>query len=82
MSEKTRAFWEVKKVATEKLLTVYDDADTPTEKLDDQARAWREAFLKDATDAWARVRDVLTELNQELIGPYVLGEHPPSLREV
>lgn len=82
VSEKTRAFWEVKKVATEKLLDVYDDADTPTEKLDDQARARREAFLKDAADAWVHVRDVLTELNQELIGPYVLGEHPPSLREV
>ena len=82
VSEKTRAFWEVKKVATEKLLDVYDDADTPAEKLDDQARARREAFLKDAADAWVHVRDVLTELNQELIGPYVLGGHPPSLREV
>ena len=74
VSEKTRAFWEARKVATEKYLGVYDDADTPTEKLDDQARAKREAFLKDAAEAWVRVRDVLTELNQELIGPYALGE--------
>ena len=74
VSEKTRAFWEARKVATEKYLGVYDDADTPTEKLDDQAQARREAFLKDAAEAWVRVRDVLTELNQELIGPYALGE--------
>lgn len=78
MSEKTRVFWEAKKLATEKLLDVYDDADTPTEKLNDQARARREAFLKDAADAWLRVRDVLTELNQAILGPYVLGE-PPHL---
>ena len=24
---------------------------------------------------WARIRDVLTRLNQDLIGPYALGEH-------
>ncbi|KAI0726172.1 hypothetical protein C8Q72DRAFT_784202 [Fomitopsis betulina] len=74
VSEKTRTFWEVKKVATDKLLDVYDDADTPTENLSDQARARREAFLKDAADAWLRVRDVLMELNQEILGPYVLGD--------
>ncbi|KZT65595.1 hypothetical protein DAEQUDRAFT_697049 [Daedalea quercina L-15889] len=74
VSEKTRAFWEVKKVATEKFLDVYDEADTPEEKLDAKARERREVFLKDAADAWAHVRDVLTQLNQDLIGPYALGD--------
>lgn len=82
VSEKTRTFWEVKKVATDKLLDVYDDADTPTENLSDQARARREAFLKDAADAWLRVRDVLMELNQEILGPYVLGESPRPATEL
>ncbi|KAH9836481.1 uncharacterized protein C8Q71DRAFT_866831 [Rhodofomes roseus] len=74
VSEKTRAFWEVKKVATEKFLDVYDEADTPAEKLDDKARERRTLFLSDASEAWARVRDVLTQLNQEIIGPYTLGD--------
>ncbi|KAH9919087.1 uncharacterized protein B0H18DRAFT_1029102 [Fomitopsis serialis] len=74
VSEKTRAFWEVKKVAMEKFLDVYDEADTPAEKLDQKALERREAFLKDAVDAWASVRDVLTQLNRELIGPYALGD--------
>ncbi|TFY54968.1 hypothetical protein EVJ58_g8546 [Rhodofomes roseus] len=39
-----------------------------------QARERRTLFLSDASEAWARVRDVLAQLNQEIIGPYTLGD--------
>ncbi|TFY53944.1 hypothetical protein EVJ58_g9148 [Rhodofomes roseus] len=42
---KTRVFWEVKKVATEKFLDVYDEADTPAEKLDNKAHLHLAAWL-------------------------------------
>ncbi|KAH9832162.1 uncharacterized protein C8Q71DRAFT_726332 [Rhodofomes roseus] len=66
---KTRVFWEVKNVATERFIDVYDEADMPAEKLDDKARE----HMSDASEAWARVRDVLAQLNQEIIVPYTLG---------
>ncbi|KAH9829317.1 uncharacterized protein C8Q71DRAFT_891026 [Rhodofomes roseus] len=67
---KTRVFWEVKNVATERFIDVYDEADMPAEKLDDKARE----HMSDASEAWARVRDVLAQLNQEIIVPYTLGD--------
>ncbi|KAH9840095.1 uncharacterized protein C8Q71DRAFT_846587 [Rhodofomes roseus] len=70
---KTRVFWEVKNVATERFIDVYDEADMPAEKLDDKARE----HMSDASEAWARVRDVLAQLNQEIIVPYTLGDQLP-----
>ncbi|PCH33676.1 hypothetical protein WOLCODRAFT_22163 [Wolfiporia cocos MD-104 SS10] len=74
VSEKTRQFWELKRVAIEKFLDVYQAADKPTSALDDAAKTKREAYFSDATTAWAGLQGVLIELNQEIIGPYVLGD--------
>ncbi|TFY68121.1 hypothetical protein EVJ58_g1215 [Rhodofomes roseus] len=46
---KTHVFWKVKKVAMEKSLDMYDEADTPAEKLDDKAHECRMLFLSDAS---------------------------------
>ncbi|KZT02674.1 uncharacterized protein LAESUDRAFT_729918 [Laetiporus sulphureus 93-53] len=74
VSEKTRAFWTMKKTATENFLDVFKDAEKPSSALDDVERQKREAYLKDAKLTWAGLKEVLPQLNQELIGPYVLGD--------
>ena len=72
-SEKTKTFWEVKRVAAEKFLQVYETAQKREGDLSDDARQSRVEYLKSAQAAWSALKDVLTTLNQEVIGPYVLG---------
>ncbi|KAH9950372.1 hypothetical protein B0H21DRAFT_819183 [Amylocystis lapponica] len=72
VSEKTKAFWEAKRVATEGFLQVYADAGTA--ELSEDARKKRQEFFTSANAAWTALKDVLTQINQEIIGPYVLGD--------
>ncbi|CCM06322.1 uncharacterized protein FIBRA_08574 [Fibroporia radiculosa] len=74
VSEKTRNFWQMKKAATENILDVYAAADKPASELDEGARAKREAFLQEAKTGWGGLREILEQLNQEIIGPYLLGD--------
>lgn len=81
VSEKTRAFWQLRKLETEAFLVVFQDADKPTAKLDDEAKTKRSIYFKQAKETWAGLREVLLQLNHEIIGPYVLGMfHWPMVR--
>ncbi len=74
VSDKTRAFWQVKKLAAEKFIQVFEQAGKSAGDLSDEARQSREEYLKSAHAAWVGLKDVLNTLNKEVIGPYVLGE--------
>ena len=72
-SEKTKAFWQVKLIATEKFAQVYQDADKSESELSEPARQARQEYFKSAKAAWIALKDALTVLNKEVIGPFVLG---------
>ncbi|CDO71605.1 hypothetical protein BN946_scf184911.g75 [Trametes cinnabarina] len=73
-SEKTKAFWQVKKLAVDKFIQVFEEAGKSTSELSDEARQRREEFLQSARTAWGGLREVLTTLHKEIIGPYTLGD--------
>lgn len=73
VSEKTVRFWEMKRVATSMIMDVLEDGEKSTEELDDEAKNKRLEFFKAAGSAWSSLKDVLTQLSGEIIGPYVLG---------
>lgn len=74
-SEKTRKLWETKKAEAEELLAVYTIATKAEGELSSEEKAAREAFIASANDLWTvKLRNVLTTLDKELIGPFGLGE--------
>ena len=73
VSEKTARFWEMKRVATSMIMDVLEDGDKGVEELSDEAKSKRQEFFKAAGSAWSSLKDVLTQLSSEMIGPYVLG---------
>ncbi|EJF66744.1 hypothetical protein BD309DRAFT_973410 [Dichomitus squalens] len=73
-SDKTRSFWQVKKIATDKFLQVFEEAEKSEGELSDDARQRREEYLKSSHAAWTALKDVLITLNKEIIGPYALGD--------
>lgn len=72
VSDKTKAFWQVKKLAADKFLQVFEKANSSD--LSDLERQNREEYLKSSRAAWAGLKDAIITLNKEIIGPYVLGE--------
>jgi len=74
-SAKVVNFWKAKKDATQTLLEVYENAKVHEAELGAHAKAQRTEFFKAAKLAWevALVR-ILLRLNEEIIGPYTLGE--------
>ncbi|RDX55810.1 hypothetical protein OH76DRAFT_1396154 [Lentinus brumalis] len=74
VSDKTKAFWQVKLIATEKFLQVYQDADKSEGELSEEARQARQEYLRSANSAWSNLKDVLSALNKEIIAPFVLGD--------
>ena len=74
VSKKTQTFWEMKRVASDGILSVLQDGDKPTYELDSEARQRREAFIKAVNVAWDGLRSVLLQVHQDVIGPYLLGE--------
>ena len=68
MSDKTKAFWNEKKHEIEILLQQLD-----TEHSDE--------YFTVAKQIWEHViPDVLTKVNEEIIGPYILGRNPTTTR--
>ena len=51
-SDKTKAFWQVKKLAVDKFLAVFEDASKSEGDLSDLARQNREEYLKSARVSW------------------------------
>ncbi|KAI8995674.1 hypothetical protein BD414DRAFT_527757 [Trametes punicea] len=73
-SEKTKTFWQVKKLAVDKFIEVFEEADRSAAELSDEARQRREEYLQSARAAWDRLKDVLLTLHKDIIGPYSLGD--------
>ncbi|RDB29504.1 hypothetical protein Hypma_015549 [Hypsizygus marmoreus] len=74
-SVKTSNFWREKKSAVEVLLSVYENGGKAESELDEDAKAQREEFFKEARKAWeVDLRDILIKVNSEIIGPYSLGD--------
>lgn len=73
VSEKTKAFWQVKKIATDKFLQVFEQAEKNSSELADEERQRREEYLKSSQAAWTGLKDVLATLDTAVLGPYTLG---------
>lgn len=74
VSVKVKALWKEKKTALDTLLDVLSDVEVGESQLGDEAKAKREEFLKIAHVAWeVNLKNVLTKLNAEIVGPYTLG---------
>ncbi|KAI5898526.1 uncharacterized protein SCHCODRAFT_02612356 [Schizophyllum commune H4-8] len=74
-SEKTKAFWQAKLLATSVLLDIFLKAETPSADLDADSRAKREEFLKTAENLWSKsVASLLTRLDKEITGPLSGGD--------
>ncbi|KAF7306906.1 Glycosyltransferase family 31 protein [Mycena indigotica] len=74
-SEKVKSFWRQKLSDTEELLQVLQAADKETESLNETARKEREEFLQKAKTIWqVTVKETCVKVNQDIIGPYVLGD--------
>jgi len=64
-SDKVKALWKSKLDGDEHLLKVYE---APTEEL-------KREYLEKAEQLWdVQLKEVLTELNKEIVGPYALGD--------
>ncbi|KAI0375051.1 hypothetical protein BV20DRAFT_960106 [Pilatotrama ljubarskyi] len=74
VSDKTRAFWHMKKIAVDNFIQVFEEADKSSAELSEEARKRREAYLESARSAWSGLKNVLGTLHQEIIGPYTLGD--------
>ena len=74
VSDKVRAFWTDKLDAINSILVVLLDAEKPEVQLDEQSKSNRLAFFQAARQAWEiNLKDVLTQLSKEMIGPFALG---------
>ncbi|KZP31389.1 hypothetical protein FIBSPDRAFT_926046 [Athelia psychrophila] len=77
LSQKTKAFYVEKQTSTQTLLDVFSKADVATAALDATAKAAREDYFATAKTAWeADLKESLTKLNGEIIGPYCLVPAP------
>lgn len=74
LSEKTVKFWELKREATKGILSVFEDAEKSKSDLDPQSAKKRTEYFNAAEAAWEKLKEVLLQLHQEAIGPYVLGD--------
>ena len=76
VSVKVKKLWTEKLDATNVILTVLVDADKPESKLDEKAKANRQAFFKTAKQAWeTNLSESLMQLSKEMAGPYALGKN-------
>jgi len=65
VSDKVKTLWKSKLDGDEQLLKVFD---TPTEEL-------KREYLAKAEQVWdVQLKEVLTDLNKEIVGPYALGD--------
>ncbi|KAI0639452.1 hypothetical protein C8Q77DRAFT_1081262 [Trametes polyzona] len=74
VSDKTKAFWELKRIATDNFIQVFEDAEKSASELSEEARQKREAYLQASRSGWSGLKDVLNTLHQDIIGPYTLGD--------
>lgn len=74
VSDKVRALWREKLDDIKVTLAVLSDAEKSEAQLDEQSKANRVAFFQAARQAWEiNLKEVLTQLSKEMIGPFALG---------
>lgn len=74
VSDKVRALWRDKLDAINTSLAVLLDAEKSEAQLDEQSKCNRFAFFQTARQAWEiNLKVVLTQLSNEMIGPFALG---------
>lgn len=74
VSEKTVRFWEVRRAASAMMLDVIEEGDKSVDELDDAAQNRRKEYFTAAQNGWNNLKEVLTTVSQDIIGPYVLGK--------
>ena len=74
VSEKTVKFWEVRRAASAMMLDVIEEGDKSVDELDDAAKNRRKEYFTAAQNGWNNLKEVLTTVSQDIIGPYVLGK--------
>ena len=75
VSEKTVQFWKLRRAASAMMLDVVEEGDRSVDELDEDAKKARKEYFTAAATAWSNLKDVLLQLSQEIIGPYVLGAY-------
>jgi len=74
VSDKVRALWKDKLDAINTSMAVLLDAEKSEAQLDAQSKGSRLAFFEAAHQAWEiNLKVVLTQLSNEMIGPFALG---------
>jgi hypothetical protein len=74
VSDKVRALWRDKLDDLNTSLAVLLDAEKSEAQLDEQSKGNRLAFFQAARQAWEiNLKVVLTQLSNEMIGPFALG---------
>lgn len=74
VSEKVKALWRDKLDAINTSMAVLLDAEKSEAQLDAQSKGSRLAFFEAAHQAWEiNLKVVLTQLSNEMIGPFALG---------
>lgn len=74
VSDKVKALWRDKLDAIKTSLAVLLDAEKSEAQLDEQSKGSRIAFFQAARQAWeVNLKVVLTQLCNEMIGPFALG---------
>lgn len=74
VSDKVVALWRDKLDAINTSLAVLLDAEKSEAQLDEQSRGSRLAFFEAARQAWEiNLKVALTQLSNEMIGPFALG---------
>ncbi|KAK1229692.1 hypothetical protein PQX77_007254 [Marasmius sp. AFHP31] len=75
VAEKIKTFWKTRKDAVDVLLAVFEHAQKSTDELDDASKAKRTDYFNLAKVAWETgLPKILSKLNEEVIGPFALGE--------
>lgn len=73
VSEKTKAFWQLKKITADGFLQVFEQAEKSDTDLAGEELRRREEYFKSSQAAWAGLKGVLVTLDQVVLGPYALG---------
>ncbi|KJA29104.1 hypothetical protein HYPSUDRAFT_196527 [Hypholoma sublateritium FD-334 SS-4] len=75
VSEKVKGLWAARLEEIRAVLAVMVDAETPATELDENKKAIRDEFFRTAHRAWeVSLREVLTQLSKEVVGPFTLGD--------
>lgn len=74
VSDKVRGFWRDRLDALNLIITVLSDAEKSEAQLDERSKASRLSFFQTARQAWEiDLKVALTQLSNEMIGPFALG---------